>query len=136
MWQRRDLLTQHRAVFAHRAGADLQQVVEMRGHQMHLFDLCNPGHGGIELGQCGFAGVVQFDLDKGHMVQPQPDRIDQRAVTGDDALCLQPPEPTLGGGLRQADAAGQIGDGDPPVLAQHIQNRPVEAVHICKVHLT
>jgi hypothetical protein len=62
------------------------------------------------------------------MVEPQPDRIDHRAKAEDGAVVDQPPEPHLRWRLGQADTLGEIGDGDPPVLGQHLKDSAIETV--------
>ena len=128
MGKGRYLLGQHCAIFAHAAGANLHQVIETAGDHVDLLDLAHPRHRRVEGRQRLFPRIAEPHLDKGDMVESQPDRVDQRAVAADDPLGLQPPEPGLGGGFRQPDAAGEIGNADPALAGQNAQNHPVEPV--------
>ncbi len=133
MRQRRKPFGQDPTVALDIGGAHLEQIVEAAGDHVAGFDLGNRLHRAVERGERGLAGVGQPDLDKGDMGEPELDRVEQRAIAGDDALCLQPLQPRLGRGLRQADAAGKLGDRHPAIARQQVQNRPVERVQIAAV---
>ena len=97
MRQGRDLLGQHLAIGPHVRGAHLHQIVEISRNQMALLDLGNFRHRRGKGRQRRLACILEPDLDKGHMIQPQADRIEQRPVTADHPGLFQPPQPRLGG---------------------------------------
>ena len=55
---------------------------------MGLLDFLNLGNRLIERLQGLFLGVREFHLDKGHVVEPQFDWIQHRAITNDRPLAL------------------------------------------------
>lgn len=130
MWQGRDLFGQHLAIAAHIRGSHLEQVVEIPGDQVGLFDLGDLGDRLVEGGQCGLAGLCHFHFDKGDVIQTQPDRIEQGAVALNRSHFLEASQARLRGRFRQADPARQLGDRHAPVAGHLLQNRPVEPVQI------
>ncbi len=62
---------------------------------MDLLNFADHHDGGIKGGQSRFARVRQLHLDKGHVIEPEADRIHQRAISLDIAFVFQPFEPGL-----------------------------------------
>lgn len=128
MGQRADMFGQHAAVILYVRRADLEQVVEARGDHVGLFHLWHAEDGLVEGLKRGFAGVGQAHLDEGDMGLTHADRVQKGAVARDDAGFLQPFEPCLRGGFRQADAAGEFGRADAAFGREGAEDRFVEAV--------
>ncbi len=126
-------LSQDPAIGGYVAGADLQKIIKGRGHHMALLDLGHGAGGAVEGLQRRLARVRQAHLDKGDMGQPHPHRVQHRAVTGDHACLLQPPDAGLDRGLGQADAAGKVGHRQAAIGREFRQNRLIEPVKVGKV---
>ena len=92
-------------------------------------------HRRIEPGQCLFARVRQAQFDKCHMIQPQADRIKQRAVSGDDPFGLKCLNTCLSRGLRQSDSPGEVRNRDTTIPGKNRQYRLIKPVHPRKVPL-
>jgi len=80
--------------------------------------------------QCRLARVGKLHLGEGDMIEPQLRGIDDRAKPHDDAAFDEPFHPLLARRLGQADLLGEFGEGDPPILAQHGEDLPVEFIQI------
>ncbi len=50
------------------------------------------------------------------------------AVSGDDAVRLQPTDPGGDRGFRQAHPGAKLGHRDPSVMGKHVENVPVDSV--------
>ncbi len=124
----RDLLGQNLSIAAHVRGAHLEKVVEIPRDQMRLLDFRDLDHRLVERGQRGLAGLGHLHFDKGDVIQPEPDGIKQRTVALDGAHLLEPPQPGLCRGFRQADPPRQFGDRHPPIACHFLQDRAVESV--------
>ncbi len=95
MRQSGHLFRKNRTIVAHGSGAHLHEIVKISRNHVHLFDLGNSIDRCIEGRQRRLARVGQPHFNKGDMIQPKPDWINQRPIPGDVPLCLKPPQPRL-----------------------------------------
>ena len=123
MRQGRYLLGQNAAIIGHVLGANLDQIVKIARDEMRLLDLGHAGDGCVEFRQGSLAGVMQPHLDETHMIEPHPNGVHKRTVSCDHTRCLQPSEPRLRGGFRQADLARKLRHADPAINGQSPKNR-------------
>ncbi len=72
--------------------------------------------------------AIHRDVDQRHQRQAELARIEQGAVTGDDAGLLQRTHAAQTGRRRQADAVGQILIADAAVVLEYLENLAVVAV--------
>ena len=136
MGKGRDHFAQKFPIFRHVAGPHLEQIIEIPGNHMRLLDLGHLGDRLVEGGQRRLAGVAQTHLHESHMIEPEADRVQKSAVADDDTGLLQPAQPRLCRGFRQADTFGEIGDADPAIAGQFGQNRLIESVERLMVGFT
>ena len=123
-------LSQHHPISAHVWRSHLEKIVEIPSNQMGLFYFRRCQHGLVKGRKSGLTRVAQLDFDKGDMIDPTPNRIQNGAVPADHAQRLQPPQARLGRGLAQTYGLCQRGDADPPIGGEMGQNRPVVAVQL------
>ena len=70
----------------------------------------------------------QLELDEDEQRPPQGARIHPRVVAGDHPLALQAAHALGARGGRQADAVGELGHGQAPILLQDVDDFQVDTV--------
>src|SRR5690606_5070131 len=121
-------LAQQPAVLVHFRQPGLDQVVEIARHQVAFHDLRHVQQFLLDLVENVARLGRQLDFEEHQQVSAQGRRSDPRTIPGDDAFAVQALAALGSGRGRQVDALGQIGDGDPPVALQDVEDFQVDAV--------
>ena len=108
--------------------ADLEEIVEIAGHQMtveHEFQFRDRG---FEGGKTLRRGTVEHDADHDQRAVADPARRNHGADAGDKTLVEQPLGAAVAGGGADADRFGEFGIAEPPVILKQAQHLQVDTI--------
>jgi len=106
-------------------GHQLQQIVRRPRHQVTFQKVGQFGHLPLEGIQQVFRLTLQGNLHKDRRHPPDPARIQQRHITRDEPVLLQPLHPPVTGRRRQVHHLREFGIGDPTLPLQNGQDAAV-----------
>ena len=114
-----------------RRDPDLEDVVLVAGDRVALLDL---RHRVQPLGDVvGGRRVERRDRDeRGHLLA-EGRVVELGRVALDDAALLEPPDPLVHGGGRHAQGLAEVGEADPAVLGEEVDDATVEVFHVLRV---
>ena len=112
----------------HVADADLEEVIEIAGHQMAVEHEFQFGDRLFEGGKTLRRGTVEHDADHDQRALADPARRHHGADPDDKTLVVQPLGAAMTGRGADADRFGEFGIAEPPVILKQTQHLEVDTV--------